>query len=68
MSLSAVMDVHQIKARLMNFRFLFIIPFLNHGLLEIFLLAEGHPKNTVVDSPAALNLSCLLYTSPSPRD
>ena len=41
----------------MNLRFLFIVPFLNHGLLEIFLLAEGHPKNTVVDSPAALNLS-----------
>ena len=51
------MDAHQIKAHLMNFRFLFIVPFVNHGLFEIFLLAEGHPKNTVVDSPAALNLS-----------
>ena len=60
------MDAHQIKAHLMNFRFLFIVPFLNHGLLEIFLLAEGHPKNTVVDSPAALNLSMPNFSKNSP--
>jgi hypothetical protein len=55
-SFSPVIEAHQIKAHLMNFHFLFIVlPFIHHGLLEILLLAEGHPKNTVVDSPAALN-------------
>ena len=61
------MDAHQIKAHLMNFRFLFIVPILNHGLFEIFWLAEGHPKNTVVmDSPAALNLPMPSFPTNSP--
>ena len=60
------MDAHQIKAHLMNFRFLFIVPFLNHGLFEIFSLVEGHPKNTVVDSPAVLNLSMPSFSKNSP--
>ena len=39
-----------------GFSFSFILPFVPHGLFEIVLLAEGLPKITVVDSPAALNL------------
>ena len=50
----------------MNFRFLFIVPFVNHGLFEIFLLAEGHPKSTVVDSPARLNFSMPSFSKNSP--
>ena len=38
------MDAHQIKAHLMNFRFLFIVPFVQHGLFEIFLLQKVTPK------------------------
>ena len=36
------------KAHLKNFCFLFIVPFVHHGLFEMVLLAEGHPQNTVV--------------------
>ena len=46
-SFSAAMDAHEIKAHLMNFRFLSVLPFVLRGLFEIFFLAEGHPKNTV---------------------
>ena len=54
------------KAHLMNFRFPVTLAFVRHGLFEIFLLAEGHPKNTVVDSPAALNLSMPNFSKNSP--
>ena len=54
------------KAHLKNFCFLFIVPFVHHGLFEMVLLAEGHPQNTVVHSPAALNLSMPSFPKNSP--